>query len=125
MDWCKNSWMVGDWGWAMINWCDMHWCWMRSGMSSVLDISNVSAISTINVIIDSLQSTIREQNVVFALSVVSITIFMMSEICSMVIIMNGIFVVVVDRNLFVHNGSVAMRGGMRKKAVWSALDAGK
>ena len=125
MDWGKNSWMVMDWGWAMINRCDMHWCWMRNGMSSVLDISDVSAISTINVIIDSLQSTIREQNVVFTLSVVTITIFMMSEICSMVIIMNGIFVVVVDRNLFVGNGSMAMSGGMRKKAVWSALDAGK
>ena len=125
MDWCKNSWMVVDWSWAMISWFDMHWCWMRSGMSSVLDISDVSTISTINVIIDSLQSTIREQNVVFTLSVVSITIFMMSEICSMVIIMNGIFVVVVDRNLFVRNGSMAMKGGMRKKAVWSALDAGK
>ena len=76
---------------------------MSMGMSStgVFDISDVSTVSVIYMVSHSLKATIRKQNVVFAFGCVSVTSFMLSEISPSVVVMDFVFVSVMDGYIMV------------------------
>ena len=78
---------------------------MRMSSASVLDISDVSTISVIDMVGHSLEATIGKQNVVFAIGCVPISSFMVAKIGSSVVIMDFVFVGVV-------NGYIVVRGVM-------------
>ena len=77
------------------------------GMSStcVLDIGDVSTIGVIHVVSHSLETTIGEQNVVFALGGVPVTGLGVAEISAGVVIVDFVLVGVV-------NGDIVVRGMM-------------
>ena len=85
---------------------------MRMSSTSVLDISDVSTISVIDMVSHSLEATIGEQNVVFAIGCVPISSFMVAKIGSSVVIMDFVFVSVVSWDIVVRGvmGGVAMVG---------------
>ena len=78
---------------------------MRMSSASVLDISDVSTIGVIHMVSHSLKATIRKQNVVFAIGGVPISSFVVAKISSSVVIMDFVFVGVV-------NGYIVVRGVM-------------
>ena len=83
---------------------------MGSGVSvtTVLNVSDVTTISVIYMVSHSLQSTIRQQNMLFAVGNITITSFMVSKIGSSIVIENFVLIGVVSRYVM-----VAMRGVVR------------
>jgi hypothetical protein len=68
-----------------------YWCWCISRnncSSSVLDISNIA--SFISVVVDSLETTIRKVDIVAALGVVSISIFIVAKVQTGIVILDSI-----------------------------------
>merc|ERR1719244_763034 len=63
-----------------------------SRSSRVLDISNISTIGIINLVVDCLDSAIRKSNRVGSSGGISITVLSSMELGSRVVISNGIFI---------------------------------
>merc|ERR1719219_1002317 len=92
-----------------------------SRSSRVLDISNISTISIINLVVDSLDSAIGESNRVGSSGGISITVLSSMELGSRVVISNGIFIGIHGRAIIfrllvgssmVNRGMVDNRGSM-------------
>merc|ERR1719244_2150332 len=92
-----------------------------SRSSRVLDISNISTIGIINLVVDSLDSAVRKSNRVGSSGGISITVLSSMELGSRVVISNGIFIGVHCRAIIfrllvgssmVNRGMVDNRGGM-------------
>jgi len=92
-----------------------------SRSSSVLDISNISTIGIINLVVDSLDPAIGKSNRVGSSGGISITVLSSMELGSRVVISNGIFIGIHGRAIIfrlfvgssmVNRGMVDNRGGM-------------
>merc|ERR1719244_1875923 len=92
-----------------------------SRSSSVLDISNISTISIINLVVDSLKPAVRKRNRVGSSGGISITVLSSMELGSRVVISNSIFIGIHGRAIIfrllvgssmVNRGMVDNRGGM-------------
>merc|ERR1711962_1677858 len=90
-----------------------------SGSSSVLDISNISTIGIINLVVNSLLSAIRKSNRVRSSGSISITVLSSLEVGSRVVISNSIVVGIHSRLIISWllvgrgmDGSVVGRGGL-------------
>merc|ERR1719244_2237931 len=92
-----------------------------SRSSRVLDISNISTIGIINLVVDSLDSAVRKSNRVGSSGGISITVLSSMELGSRVVISNGIFIGVHCRAIIfrllvgssmVNRGMVDNRGSM-------------
>ena len=106
-------------------------CWCRLvgfvfGFTRVLDISDVSTISIINLVSDSLDSAIGKGNSVASRGSISITSFSLAKVYSRVVILGSIGVVVdrgsirVDRGFTIGWG----RGMVRERGRWGGHSSG-
>ena len=103
-------------------------CWGRFvsiivGFTSVLDISNVSTISIINLVSDSLDSAIGKGNSVASRGSISITSFGLAEVYSRVVILGSIGIVVDRGSIRVDRGRVTISGG-RERGRWGSHSSG-
>ena len=103
-------------------------CWGRFvgiivGFTSVLDISDVSTISIINLVSDSLDSAIRKGNSVASRGSISITSFGLAEVHSRVVILGSIGIVVDRGSIRVDRGRVTISGG-RERGRWGSHSSG-
>ena len=81
-------------------------------ISRVLDISDISRVTISNGISHSLGTTIRQQNAVLSVGGISVTRFLLVEIDTVVIIVDGIGVSVVGGFFMVGRGGFIGGGGM-------------
>ena len=106
-------------------------CWGRFvgiivGFTRVLDISDVSTISIINLVSDSLDSAIGKGNSVASRGSISITSFSLAKVYSRVVILGSIGIVVdrgsirVDRGFTIGWG----RGMVRERGRWGSHGSG-
>ena len=93
------------------------------GFTSVLDISNVSTISIINLVSDSLDSAIGKGNSVASRGSISITSFSLAEVYSRVVILGSIGIVVDRGSIRVDRGRVTISGG-RERGRWGGHSSG-
>ena len=110
---------------GMVNGCMVDWGSMDRGsmnnrvggcrgvdcFTRISDISNVSTISIINTVSNSLDPAVREGYVVTSRGCVSITSFSGTKVDSRVVISSGVDIVVSGGNIGVDGGSVVGRGG--------------
>merc|ERR1719244_49227 len=109
---------------SMIGRCSLVDGSMSNGVSRssrVLDISNISTIGIINLVVDSLDSAIGKSNRVGSSGGISITVLSCMELSSRVVISNGIFIGIHGRAIIfrllvgssmVNRGMVDNRGSM-------------
>ena len=81
------------------------------GLTSVLDISDISTISIINTVSDSLDPAIGKGNIVASRGSISVTLFSGTKVSSGVVISNSIGVVVCWGDISVYWGGVAIDRG--------------
>ena len=91
-------------------------CWGRFvsiivGFTRVLDISDVSTISIINLVSDGLDSAIGKGNSVASRGSIPITRFSLTKVNSGVIILGSIGIVVDWGSIFIDWGRVTISGG--------------
>merc|ERR1719270_2475352 len=89
------------------------------GFTGVGNISNVSTISIINTVSDSLDSAVRESNIVASRGSISITLFSGTKVSSGVVISNSISIVVCWGDISVYWGGVAISRG-RERGRWGS-----
>jgi len=73
------AWLIGtwlEWAWLIGTW--LEWAWLEWSTSFIVDFSNVAWVS-IDVVLDTLETTIGKLNVVRPLGVVTVTGFLVSE----------------------------------------------
>ena len=93
------------------------------GFTRVLDISDVSTISIINLVSDSLDSAIRKGNSVASRGSISITSFGLAKVHSRVVILGSIGIVVDRGSIRVDRGRVTISGG-RERGRWGGHSSG-
>ena len=86
-----------DWGWLVSwNWVDwfVDWLWSRSvvGSSFIDDLSDVARVSISGVISYNLGSAVWKKYTILARGGISITLFVLTEVCSTVVVLNSIFI---------------------------------
>ena len=91
------------------------------GFSSVLNISNVSAISVINTVSHSLDSSIRKSNSVASRGSIPITRFSLTKVDSRVVILSSIFIAVGRGNIRVDRGRG--RGMVGTRSRWGSYSS--
>ena len=90
------------------------------GFTRVGNISDISTISIINTVSDSLDSAVGESNIVASRGSISVTLFSGTKVSSGVVISNGIGVVVCWGDISVYWGGVAIDGGRMIRGGWAS-----
>ena len=93
------------------------------GFTRVLDISDVSTISIINLVSDSLDSAIGKGNSVASRGSISITSFGLAEVHSRVVILGSIGIVVDRGSIRVDRGRVTISRS-RERGRWGGHSSG-
>ena len=83
------------------------------GFTSVFDVSDVSAMSIVNMVSHNLESAIGKSNTVFARGSISVTVFILTKVSSRVVIGHSILVIVHRRDIGISGGRSVGRGSGR------------
>ena len=93
------------------------------GFTRVGNISDISTISIINTVSDSLDSAVRESNIVASRGSISVTLFSGTKVGSRVVISNGISIVVCWGDISVYWGGMTISRG-RERGRWGGHSSG-
>ena len=96
-----------DRGWSisrywLVNWDSLVWSWSISSMAFVGNFGNVTGVSVSSVVSYGLGTTIRKEYTVLTRGSITITLFVLTEVGSTVVILNSIFVSVYWRGIFIY-----------------------
>ena len=101
MDWVNWGWGI-SWYWYDLVWDSLVWSWSIGSMAFIGNFGNVTGISVSGVVSYSLGTAIGKEYTVLTLGGITITLFVLSEVSTTVVILNSIFISVYCWGIFVY-----------------------